>query len=69
MQWCNIDHYVNLFFYYIYTYTFGGWGREQGTKDWVFHREWGMGVEALDRIMEYWGFFGGAGNYNLCWTG
>ena len=36
-----------------------------GTKDWVFHGEWGMGVVAL--IRKNTGVLGGAGHYNLCW--
>ena len=49
-----------LFFLFCFVLIFS-----LGTKDWVFHGEWGLGVVAL--IRKNTRVLGGAGHYNLCW--
>ena len=62
----NIIYYVLFLLYIIYLllFIFSIWDGV-GTKDRFFHREWGMGGEAL--IRKNTGFLRGAGHYNLCW--
>ena len=49
----------------MYLLLFVPFGDGVGTKDRLFHKGWGMGVEIL--ISKNTGVLGGAGHYNHCW--
>ena len=60
---CFLSSCCLFFFFVIFIYFFIG--DEVGSKDWVFHRGWGMGVVAL--ITKNMGVSEGVDHYNLCW--